>query len=106
MINQIDRIRKMEIILDECTTVIENIATAVEEGKITDDIIKKFNLIQDNITILANYYESEEWKEDYLADEENQLPPCLKRGVLSEDAVYDLLTDNDILKEQLELFAK
>ena len=37
------------------------------------------------------YYTSGEWREDYEADERGELPPDLKRGVLSQDALYDLL---------------
>ena len=31
------------------------------------------------------------YHEDYEADERGELPPDLKRGVLSQDALYDLL---------------
>ena len=40
---------------------------------------------------LDAYYTSGEWREDFEADERGELPPDLKRGVLSEDALYDLL---------------
>ena len=40
---------------------------------------------------LDEYYTSGEWLEDYEADERGELPPDLKRGVLSQDALYDLL---------------
>ena len=40
---------------------------------------------------LDAYYTSGEWREDYEADENGELPPDLKRGVLSQDALYDLL---------------
>ena len=40
---------------------------------------------------LEAYYTSGEWREDYEADERGELPPDLKRGVLSQDALYDLL---------------
>ena len=38
---------------------------------------------------------SGQWKEDYEADEAGQLPSGLKRGVLSQDALYNLLNDAD-----------
>lgn len=103
MLNKIDRVRKMEALFDEATTVIDSIATQVEENKITKKLLEEFNNIQPKIEVLQNYYEGEDWLEDYDCDLENLFPPCLKRGVLSEDAIYDLLTDNDILKEQLEV---
>ena len=41
--------------------------------------------------LLEAYYSSGAWREDYEADERGELPPDLKRGVLSQDALYDLL---------------
>ena len=40
---------------------------------------------------LEAYYTSPEWKEDYAADEAGLLPEGLKRGVLSQDGISDLL---------------
>ena len=40
---------------------------------------------------LEAYYPSPEWKEDYEADEAGLLPEGLKRGVLSQDGINDLL---------------
>lgn len=48
------------------------------------------------IRLLEAYYTSGEWRQDYEADERGELPPDLKRGVLSQDALYDYL---DSLKE-------
>ena len=45
----------------------------------------------EKIRLLDEYYTSGEWREDYEADERGELPPDLKRGVLSQDALYDLL---------------
>ena len=49
---------------------------------------------------LTAYYEGGQWLEDYLSDERGELPAGLKRGVLSQDGVYDLLSrleESDIL---------
>ena len=40
---------------------------------------------------LAEYYSSPAWKLDFAADEAGQFPKDLKRGVLSEDGIYNLL---------------
>ena len=40
---------------------------------------------------LSDYYSSPTWKRDFAADEAGLLPEELKRGVLSEDGIYDLL---------------
>ena len=50
----------------------------------------------EKLQLLNTYYTSGQWREDYEADERGELPPDLKRGVLSQDALYDLL---DHLKE-------
>ena len=40
--------------------------------------------------------------QDYDADCAGKLPPNLKRGVLSEDAVYNLLSEHERLKDLLQ----
>ncbi|MCR5599977.1 MAG: GNAT family N-acetyltransferase [Ruminococcus sp.] len=40
---------------------------------------------------LSDYYSSDSWKRDFAADEAGLLPKELRRGVLSEDGIYDLL---------------
>ena len=42
---------------------------------------------------LSDYYSSLAWKRDYAADEAGLFPKDLKRGVLSEDGIYDLLNE-------------
>ena len=48
---------------------------------------------QRKLLLLDEYYTSGEWRTDYEADEAGQLPAELKRGVLSQDGVYDLLSE-------------
>ena len=45
----------------------------------------------EKIRLLETYYTSGQWQEDYEADERGELPPEMKRGVLSQDLLYDLL---------------
>lgn len=47
------------------------------------------------LRLLEAYCASGAWREDYEADERGELPPDLKRGVLSQDALYDLLERAD-----------
>ena len=47
--------------------------------------------IQKTIRILADYYSSKEWKQDFADDEAGLLPKDLKRGVLSEDGIWNIL---------------
>ena len=59
-------------------------------------------------------YMGESWKDDFSLDEQGKLPADLKRGVLSEDGLFNLLEENretlDILREKykdnLEISAK
>lgn len=47
--------------------------------------------IQEKLQVLLNYYESGLWLQDYECDERGELPENLKRGVLSQDALYNLV---------------
>jgi len=49
--------------------------------------------IKEDVAELSKYYGSELWKLDFAADEAGKLPPDLKRGVLSEDGIWNLLSD-------------
>ena len=49
--------------------------------------------IMDKLQMLTQYYESGQWLEDYERDERGEVPMGLKRGVLSQDALYDLLRE-------------
>ena len=80
--NQIERIEYMERLFD---FVIE----ARKEQPIDPE---KSARIQEALRILAEYYTSDEWKQDFADDESGLLPKDLKRGVLSEDGIWNLLT--------------
>lgn len=80
----VKRIQEMEEILDRANKVIEEIESKISE----------LESIQPDIQKLDKYYTGKDWKADFKLDEEGKLPPDLKRGVLSEDAVYDLLERN------------
>ncbi len=53
------------------------------------------------VSELDAYYSGPEWRADYEADEAGLLPADLKRGILSEDGLYNLLERYRELKEQL-----
>ena len=77
----------MEKIFDEAKMLMD----AVEENP------SKLMEYQPEISKLAEYYESAQWKADFEDDEAGKLPKKLKRGVLSEDGIYDLLERNSEL---------
>ena len=55
-----------------------------------------------DIDRLTDYLDSGAWREDFEADEAGLVPVELKRGVLSEDALYNLLGDIVSLHEQVQ----
>ena len=42
---------------------------------------------------LRDYYTGGQWLEDYEAEERGELPEDLKRGVLSQDGLWNLLEE-------------
>lgn len=46
-----------------------------------------------DIAALKGYQASGLWLEDFEADERGELPPDLRRGVLSEDGLYNLFDE-------------
>ena len=51
------------------------------------------NVTDDELQILEEYYKSGQWLKDYEMDEQGLIPKDLKRGVLSQDAVYNFLEE-------------
>ena len=86
---QIERIRYMEQLLDFVTE-------ARKEQNISQD---KQERIQEAIRILSEYYGSDEWKQDFADDEAGLLPKNLKRGVLSEDGIWNVLSSEGYEQE-------
>lgn len=72
--DRIDRIAAMEAAFDRARAALEAGETDLPEFR-----------------ILADYLDNGEWLADYEADEAGLLPPGMKRGVLSQDGLYDLI---------------
>jgi len=49
---------------------------------------------------LTDYLKSGLWLADYTSDENGELPASLRRGVLSQDGLYDLLKTLDELEKE------
>ncbi len=92
---QTERIQMMEERLDRASQVLENLSSALDS----------YVEAQEDIRALDAYYGSEEWKQDYADDEAQRLPQDLKRGVLSEDAIWDMLDDNQALQTRIKEMA-
>ena len=80
----IERIQEMEAILDRATKVMDELESKLAE----------FEALQPDIKKLEKYYTGKAWKSDFKLDEEGKLPKDLKRGVLSEDGIDNLLERN------------
>lgn len=89
---QTERIRQMEQRLDRASAAVMELSAALD----------KYAEAQEALTVLNEYYGSDEWKQDYADDEAGRLPQDLKRGVLSEDGIWNLLTDNRDLIERIQ----
>ena len=89
---QIARIRQMERRLDRALLAVKRLSTAL-------DI---WEAVQEDIAALDKYYGSDEWKQDFADDEAGLLPADLKRGVFSEDAIWNLLADCKELNKKVK----
>ena len=77
----IERISKMEQYFD----ILQEMANTNMDAFKSDESVKEM------FRILMQYYDGGQWLQDYELDEKGLIPQNLKRGVLSEDAVYDFL---------------
>lgn len=77
------RIQKMEQYFDEVTEAVNS----------NPNLIQNDVKIQEKLQELIDYYESDLWLQDYECDERGELPNDLKRGILSEDGLYNLLCE-------------
>ena len=82
--DRIHRIAEMEIRLNRAVFWLREM----------DKALDGYQLIQEDLRTLEEYYGSPIWKEDFEADEAGLLPNDLKRGVLTEDGIDDVLEQN------------
>lgn len=76
----ISRIQQMELLYEEVSAAIRK----------APDKTALFSL-QPAIQTLSAYLSDGDWQQDYELDEQHVLPAELKRGVLSQDGLYNLL---------------
>lgn len=77
----IERITQMEQYLDDI----------LEARKNHPDSVTEMPELREKLRQLTQYYESGKWLKDYESDERGELPAGLKRGVLAQDTLFDLL---------------
>lgn len=95
---QLRRIRQMERHLVRAASALKRLSSALD----------KYDEAKADIAAIASYYGSDEWKQDFAADEAGRFSPllegsgeALKRGVLSEDGIWNLIEDNKELQKKI-----
>jgi hypothetical protein len=91
----IQRIVAMEAAFDRTALAVQMLEAALDT----------YETVKVDIDRLTDYLESGAWREDFEADEAGLVPGDLKRGVLSEDGLYDLLADIVRVNEHLQELA-
>lgn len=92
MDEQLQRIRKMERHLNRASAALKRLSSALD----------KYDEAKEDIAVLSAYYASNDWKQDFADDEAGRLPKNLKRGVLSEDGIWNLLEEHRELQERMK----
>lgn len=91
----LQRIAAMEAAFDRTALAVQMLEAALDT----------YETVKVDIDRLTEYLESGAWREDFEADEAGLVPVDLKRGVLSEDGLYDLLADIVRVNEHLQELA-
>ena len=85
----VERVEHLEKIFDEVQNAFKNDPKFFEN--------KKMHV---KISLLTQYLESGQWLRDFSLDEKGELPKDLKRGILSEDGLYNLIADIEQAKRK------
>ena len=96
--NQIERIRKMSGMLKSAQEACAELEESMERLAAA---LEKYEGELSNMDALAEYYESEDWLKDFADDEAGLIPADIDRGALSEDGIYNLLSDRSGVEEIL-----
>lgn len=75
-----ERVEKMEALYDQLSQALRN-------SEELNDSLKHA------LRRLSEYMDSGSWQRDYQLDEAGMIPDTIKRGVLSQDGLYDLLEE-------------
>lgn len=73
-----------------------------EAVKALEKALDYYETVKIDIDRLTDYLDSGAWREDFEADEAGLVPPHIKRGVLSEDGLYNLLGDIVSVNEKMQ----
>ena len=89
---QLNRIKRMESYLDETKLTLKELSR----------ILEKYEKLEKKYYTLENYYGSSDWMDDFEADEAGLIPVEIKRGVLSEDELYNLIIEHKELMRRMQ----
>lgn len=90
----ISRVEEYESKLDRVTMALSEMYAALDE----------YQRVKGDLDDLREYLDNGQWRKDYEADERGDLPKDLKRGVLTEDAIWDLLEREKEIRDRLVQF--
>ena len=97
--NQIERIKKMSAMLkssQEACIELDAALTRLAEA------IEKYDAERDHIEELSADSDSENWIKDFSDDEAGLIPKDIDRGALSEDGIYNLLSNQRYVEDILQ----
>ena len=83
--SQLARIYRIEGILNKSGKAVRDLQEALD----------RYVSLEEEIRELELYYTGGQWQKDFADDEAGKFPRNLRRGVLSEDAVFDFLALRD-----------
>ena len=108
---QTERIALMEQHLDRAKEALASLTSAMEEFLLWQankferfaepSVRAERDAAQEAVDALSKYYGSRQWRKDLADDEAGRLPPDLKRGVLAEDGIWNVLEEWRELKERM-----
>lgn len=91
---RLENIRQMEEIANQTEAFISE----------AELLLEKWSALLPKIQKMEDYYASRLWREDYEASNNGEIPAGMPHGVLSEDWLYNLLSEHsEICKEYQSL---
>lgn len=92
----IETIRLMEEKLNQAAPALEQLDAALDSYEAVLPLLKE----------LSDWYSSADWMRAYEADEHGELPADLQRGVLAQDTLYDLFSEQLRLLRRMKSLTK
>ena len=93
--DRLERITAMEQLMDEAAAALSAL----------DASLTAYEAARPALQQLADYYDGD-WRGDFAADEAGELPKDMKRGVLSEDGLWNLLEDARSIEARMAELSK